>query len=533
MKKRTRKKIKHYTKIIEIFAIFGIVGFILQQEKIFWDNYRTLENNTNEQQYKEDSKEQIPQEHTIVENNLQKIKNEKNLTSNTFLETYSGELLTGETNIIQGKKTDEVLQQILLNSSDHIDTSDNDDIAFLHKAYSHTKDTQSMNNIVQLYIDQYQFVAAKNFINSLKDDPISKQLSWELKLLIEFNTFSLADDNAFAKLQLMLDSIRGTVPEETLLRYQSILFLMEKDYDHFFKIAQRYQNADHQNFRLKLEYVYDTIKKEQDMPLYYIDALFWVELFQQWFFQAAKIIALDVMSKNDKYILPYQILAYANFLTNAWSASISYLNILLEIDPALTEKYTMLLWIAYYRNKEYEKSVLQLSQIQNSKYLLDKERYLALNYLALWQKQKLTNSRERILGYRNLKPSDFYHYFYHTFFKSYQEDKKYEIYNENRKLADKYITLCYQTFKWEQVSLCKYGELGRNLAQGKKLYFGDELKSLVREYPQGYLYHLLWERYFQENDFEHAKYYLLKAIGMDTNEQEKKEIRTLLKDVLN
>ena len=84
------------------------------------------------------------------------------------------------------------------------------------------------------------------------------------------------------------------------------------------------------------------------MPDYYFDTLVSLELFNQWFFQPAKVLALSSLTKNSGYILPYQILAYANFLTNSRDTSIEYLKKLVDLDPNNAEKYQFLMWVAYY-----------------------------------------------------------------------------------------------------------------------------------------------------------------------------------------
>jgi len=58
------------------------------------------------------------------------------------------------------------------------------------------------------------------------------------------------------------------------------------------------------------------------------------------------------------------------------------------------------------------------------------------------------------------------------------------------------------------------------------------LKELVQTYPQGYLFHLLGDWYLQKGDDEQAKLYLLKAIGMNIDQKEKQNIKTLLKEIL-
>ena len=79
------------------------------------------------------------------------------------------------------------------------------------------------------------------------------------------------------------------------------------------------------------------------MPEYYFDTLVSLELFNNGFFQPAKVIALTSLQRNSNYILPYQVLAYANFLTNSWDTSAEYLKKLIELDPNNAEKYRFLM----------------------------------------------------------------------------------------------------------------------------------------------------------------------------------------------
>jgi hypothetical protein len=62
-----------------------------------------------------------------------------------------------------------------------------------------------------------------------------------------------------------------------------------------------------------------------------------------------------------------------------------------------------------------------LSLIQSEQLRLDAERYLIRDYLLLNQNNKLIASRNKILGYDNLVASDFYTYFYETFYRPYSE----------------------------------------------------------------------------------------------------------------
>jgi hypothetical protein len=55
------------------------------------------------------------------------------------------------------------------------------------------------------------------------------------------------------------------------------------------------------------------------------------------------VLALYSLQQNANYILPYQVLAYANFLTNSRDTSVEYLKKLVDLDPNNAEKYRFLM----------------------------------------------------------------------------------------------------------------------------------------------------------------------------------------------
>ena len=86
--------------------------------------------------------------------------------------------------------------------------------------------------------------------------------------------------------------------------------------------------------------------------------------------------------KDDQYILPYQILAYANFLSNNFDVSAEYFLKLADFDAGNKENYLFLVGISYYRLGDYDQSVLYLNQVKDLSLLTDVYRYELLSYLA-------------------------------------------------------------------------------------------------------------------------------------------------------
>jgi tetratricopeptide (TPR) repeat protein len=314
------------------------------------------------------------------------------------------------------------VENLLLESDLSFSEVSSNNVDFLKKVFATTSDSQVMNLIIQLMVDEYQFLAAKQFIETLSDTQRT-QLDPLLHLQVLFNSFSLSSTTTFSSLSNVLQNYLqlGKITQDQYWRFSGILAILQRDYSRFFEISRSFSANAYRAFAQKLVNLQEKISQQSDMPAYYFDALVGVELFNQGFFQGAKVLALSVVSQDKAYLLPYQLLAYANFLTASWDAAIEYFHLLSTLNPQSAEKYSFLIGVAYYWNGAYEKSVLQLSQVKGVDYLLDTERYLALNYLALQQTDKLLSTWQKLLGSNGLGYADFFSYFYKVFFEPYSK----------------------------------------------------------------------------------------------------------------
>ena len=429
--------------------------------------------------------------------------------------------------------SDETLENLIMNDDIDVEALESENDEFLQKVFEKTKDTDVMNLIIETYLNEYQFVKAKKFIEELPQMYLDN-LKPSLNLRVVFNSFSLSSNTTNETLTSLIENYlsKHQISDEDWYWYLWVLSLMERDYDNFFNIANYFKLENHIAFATKIQLYKDQISKQMWMPEYYFDTLVALELFNQWFFQPAKVLALYSLQQNSNYILPYQILAYANFLTNSWDTSIEYLKKLVDLDPSNAEKYQFLMGVAYYWNQKHEQSVIMLSLIQSEKLRLDSERYLIRDYLFLNQNNKLIASRNKLLWYDNLVASDFYTYFYETFYHPYSEWSQYQLYAIDTDLADKMIRVCAIRLPKEDNAVCNYGSIGKNIALWKFDGLEQSLLKLATEYPQWYLYHALWEYYLKQNDLEKARIYLLKATSLTQKGIEKAQIKKLLQDAL-
>ena len=429
--------------------------------------------------------------------------------------------------------SNEMLDSLLENEEIDINTLESENDEFLQKVFEQTKDTEVMNLIVETYLNEYQFVKAKNFIENLPD-MYRQDLKPSLNLRVAFNSFALSSKTINENLTAIVQdySSKNEISDEDKKRYLWIIALMDRSYDHFFEIATWFTSEKNISFASKLQWYKDQISKQMWMPDYYFDTLVSLELFNQWLFQPAKVLALYSLQQNSNYILPYQVLAYANFLTNSRDTSIEYLKRLMDLDPNNVEKYRFLMWVAFYRYERYEQSVVMFSMIKDESLRLDTQRYLINDYIKLDQKNKLIASRNKLLWYENLVASDFYTYFYEAFFHPYSEWTQFQLYAYDRELANKMLRVCSITLQNEEKAVCTYGTIGRNIAMWQFDGLEQYLLNLATEYPQWYLYQALWDYYIQQWDLEKAKVYLIKAISLTQNRSERSQIKKLLQDTM-
>ena len=429
--------------------------------------------------------------------------------------------------------SDSLLESLLENEEINIDTLESENDEFLQKVFEKTRDRDVLNLIIETYLNEYQFVKAKRFIENLPD-MYREQLKPSLNLRVAFNSFSLSSKTFKENLNAMIQdySTKGILMDWDKNRYLWVLALMDRNYDKFFEISAWFTSEKHKAFTSKLQWYKDQIAKQMWMPDYYFDTLVSLELFNQWLFQPAKVLALYSLQQNSNYILPYQVLAYANFLTNSWDTSIEYLKKLVDLDPNNAEKYRFLMWVASYRDEKYEQSVVMLSMIKDENLRLDTQRYLINDYLKLDQKNKLISSRNKLLWYENLVASDFYTYFYETFFHPYSQGEEFQLYALDVELANKMLRVCSTILQDDEKAVCTYGTIGRNLALWQFDWLEHYLLDLVAEYPQWYLYQALWDYYVQHEELDKAKAYLLKAVSLTQKRAEINQIKKLLQETM-
>jgi tetratricopeptide (TPR) repeat protein len=168
---------------------------------------------------------------------------------------------------------------------------------------------------------------------------------------------------------------------------------------------------------------------------------------------------LHALITNNDYVLPYQVLAYANFLTHNREAAKDYFLKLADFDTSNASLYKFLIGVSYYRYGDYEQSILYLNQVTDPKLQTDVYRYMLLGYIQGEDSSNMVRIRQNILGQSDLQSSDFALFFDQMFYIPFRSGKPFALYFDTPQLADLYLGKCSIFFTGSQADVCTYGEV--------------------------------------------------------------------------
>ncbi|MEI8091168.1 MAG: hypothetical protein WCG98_02730 [bacterium] len=162
--------------------------------------------------------------------------------------------------------------------------------------------------------------------------------------------------------------------------------------------------------------------------------------------------------QNSDYMLPYQILAYANFLSNNRDVAAEYFLKLADFDSANKDQYMFLVGACYYWLGDNEQSVLFLNQVLDHTLLTDVYRYRLLNYVAGEDTDNALRVRQNLLGQPDILDTDFANFFKTMFYAPYRVGQPFTLYRENKALVALYLNACASTLG-SGADVCTYGEV--------------------------------------------------------------------------
>ncbi len=234
------------------------------------------------------------------------------------------------------------------------------------------------------YLLNNQFDDAKLLVYGLTSQE-QETLDQKLLFRIVLHSFSQTNPAEYELLVLLADKLyeEEKLTLEEYQYYQLLFSLAEGNYDNISGLMEALSDTHYASFIQQIAQNLQTFESFDKVAEYYLDGLMAHSLMNEGYFALAKKLALPILIEYPDYILPQQIMAYANFATHDYARAVEYFSQLLELDYQKKNVYLYYLGVAYYHLENYTESVVYLAQITDVQYLLDADRFLVLSYLKL------------------------------------------------------------------------------------------------------------------------------------------------------
>lgn len=392
-------------------------------------------------------------------------------------------------------------------------------IAFLEKNYKKNPNAEIFELLVHAYLLNNQFDDAKLLVYGLTSQE-QETLDQKLLFKIVLHSFSQTNPAEYELLVLLADKLyeEQKLPLDEYQYYQLLFSLSEGNYAEISGLVEALADTHYASFIQQITKNLQTFESFDKVAEYYLDGLMAHSLMNEGYFALAKKLALPILIEHPNYILPQQIMAYANFATHDYARAVEYFSQLLELDYQKKNVYLYYLGVAYYHLENYTESVVYLAQITDVQYLLDADRFLVLSYLKLWDQTKALHNWKRLFNHKNIKESDFYTFYQEAFWNFYLHGESSRYLQKDPELVKLYLSSCGD-YVPSSSEVCTYGELGA-LALSKQYSKVDQAKltKLAGKYQKPEFYLLLWEIYLiNSEDTEQAIGNFMRALRLSSD----------------
>lgn len=392
-------------------------------------------------------------------------------------------------------------------------------VASLERFYKKTHDEQVAVSLVQMYISHYQFDDAFALIKDIYHNDIDFSIIPATTFLyVLFNSSELSPTN-YNVIQWVLDDYKNHVriDDETYNLYHGLLAVYKDQSADFYKSMEQLSGSKQYETLVKgIANAKETSKEVGAAIPYYTDALSAIVLLQEGYFRVAQKWAVSIRQKDQKYILPYQILAQAALLQNHRQEAVQYFDTLLKLDTTHADQYHFGLCASYFWQQSYENALLHCRQVKANTPVADALRYVLLSYYQTKNRQGMMDTFEQMLAKDKASENDYYTFFDIVFYQPFVTDKDFshvQKYYVSSILP--YLDRCVSTFG-KNSDICKYGQAGFYLYKNDLSKAYKDLLYLASRHPSSYIFRALWEYYESAGEEEKAKAYYLRAMTSTT-----------------
>lgn len=505
----------------------GIVGIMVLA---FWLSFIFIDGSFSskipeDSRIPEDSSQRIPDDDV----SLDSIAGQLEINDEVSVETHSAASSSVDDTILSG------LQQDLPNLQQRQSTLQ--DIHTLETIYQKTTDQKVLVSLIQRLATNYQFADANRYLQLLmKQSGYERMLDVNviLYVLLHSDTISLQDAAGIDSILPLVTQYRSEwlLTKDDELFYQWLSAVWKQKYIDASKAWSTLTTPRYISIAQLFQKSLDEYSWSKNVPIYYQDALVSLSMLKNWYFSVAKRLALGALMQNTDYVLPYQVLAYANFLSNNRDVSAEYFLKLASFDTANSARYLFLVGVSYYRQWDYAQSLLFLNQVTDPQLLMDVYRYELLSHIAMGDNDNAVRIRQKQLGQQDVQAADFELFFSIFFYQPYVNGQPFTLARDNSQLVTFYADACTRVLSADHAA-CVYGEVWQGLSTSTWAWLASKLLYLSSVYHQAPVLHVLGDYYFQNKEYDLAQQNYTQALALAPSSNEEVLIKAKLQKALD
>lgn len=407
------------------------------------------------------------------------------------------------------------------------------DIAILQKLYQKKPSQELLESLISKLVQNYQFDEAYELVADVYSKGQIEGIEPSLFIYVMLNSQQL-DTTTPRKIEDIVSLIQLFESEKKISYDESRFFialidLVKGNKQSFYKALETLTDKKYQTFKQQIVAQQQLAKNQLGAPEYYENALLALVILKNGYFKIAMNVASIIVNKNPSYILPQQILAYGNLMTNQWQLATDYLLQLQDLDTKNSNYYKAMLGMASYRNNKPKDAILYLNQLPDSEKSLDVIRVMLLAYLQLWDETNIASVMKKLLAQGvELTKSDYMIVFDTVFFDPYKQGLSWTIYQSNSLIFLSFLSSCKNILPEDQQYVCQYGQAGQFLITQQAAKAKILLEKLAKIFPSSVVYQSLGALAFNDKQYDEAKQWYIKAATSSTQTGQQEMIKKWL-----
>ncbi len=399
----------------------------------------------------------------------------------------------------------------------------------LKKLHDATEDKSLLPALFQISLNLRKFDDALFYLDALQASNGNAGIDVHKYLYALFNSKSIdfASLGRFKQVIQKYEENELITPQDSIF-YYSLITLSRGDLESYAEFMEwlRWTKYDERVSR------YDqSLERDEsfvDTPEYYLKGLLSIGLFQQEWYRPVQHISRDLIEKDSKYLLWYQLNAYTAMLLSDRNEALQSLDFLKNNDQPNKNLYLYLQWVALYHQERYQEALLAFNQIPKEAVTQDAIRYQYLSYGAVNDKKWVKNTLQLLIATKDLNAYDYYTIFDLLFFN--KEGVWYLSWIEED--IAQLMNSCYEQVTQDFVYVCLYGKAGMNIRLWNTKAAYQYLTHASQRFPNKEIFELLGDLAQDLEKTQDATKRYIKAITSTSVVDQQSWLRKKIKDLM-